>query len=141
MEMRYLPVVVLSLLGVLAGCARRSGDFPELAQVQGVITFDGQPLPNARVVFEPESGRPSYGKTNDAGTFTLTYLHNHTGAIIGSHLVRVSTADMIVDPRQGTEVAVAERIPKVYNTDSILTADVRAGKNEIVLELQSNTRN
>ena len=38
---------------------------PEIASVEGKVTLDGKPLPNAAVVFIPENGRPAGATTDD----------------------------------------------------------------------------
>jgi hypothetical protein len=37
---------------------------PEIASVEGTVTMDGNPLPNASVVFIPPAGRPAGARTN-----------------------------------------------------------------------------
>ena len=48
----------VSLLGLfLAGCSYQPDDMPKIAPVSGVVTLDGQPLPEAEILFQPASGR------------------------------------------------------------------------------------
>jgi hypothetical protein len=61
---------------VVAGCAKK------LPLVSGRVTLDDQPLPNASVLFEPETdgkrvGPGSSAMTNEKGEFTLK--QNSTG--------------------------------------------------------------
>ena len=60
---------VLSL--ALGGCGS-GDDRPELGQVTGTITMDGTPLTGTVVVFSPDNGRPSRGKTDAEGKYELT---------------------------------------------------------------------
>lgn len=75
---------------LLTGCSGGPDDIPELAPVSGMVMLDDQPLANASVVFEPESGRPSIGTTNEQGMFELRYSSEERGAKIGKHTVRIA---------------------------------------------------
>ena len=62
----FVALACLASLVLLVGC----GGNPDLADVKGVVTLDGQPLPNAFVMFTPEgSGTVSFGQTGDDGNF------------------------------------------------------------------------
>ena len=144
---RLLPLgavpLVVSLL--LAGCG---GSGEKLAPVRGTVTLDGSPLADALVEFELEpgenvyerkSGSSSRGRTDANGRYTLQYTHEKEGALIGKHVVRITTRSMTVDA-EGKEVSVPERLPPRFNTASELTAEVESGSNQIdfPLELQAS---
>ncbi len=119
----------LLLVAVLfaPGCGR--DDRPPLGRVQGVVTLDGEPLEGALVVFEPiEPARPSRGVTDAAGRYTLVYLRDIEGAVIGEHEVKIGTA---------TEESPVERLPAHYHHATTLTAEVSRGRNEHNFELTS----
>ena len=127
---RYSVLIIVSLLGFLmvSGCGR--GTRPELGEVHGKIILDGKPLKGAGVGFRPESGaRESMGATDPDGNYTLNYIREIQGAAVGSHIVRISTAN----PSSGKP----ELVPKQYNTASILRREVVAGDNIINFELKS----
>lgn len=120
----------LLLAGVVwsVGCSRN--DRPPLANVQGTVTLDGQPLVQARVAFEPVGGgRTSYGVTDEAGRYHLLYIRDIKGAIVGSHKVR------FFDESEDSRVA---RVPARYNKQSDLTAEVRSGTNTFDFDLKGN---
>ena len=117
----------------LAGC----GGPENVASVRGVVTLDGQPLPDATLEFQPEKGRPSFGKTDEEGYYTLLYTPEHDGAEIGKHQVRISTASESTDPATGEMKTEPEKVPAKYNVKSELTAEVEAGSNEINFDLTS----
>ena len=139
---RLLPLAVpifVSLL--LAGCGGSSED---LAPVQGTVTLDGQPLADALVEFELEpgdnvyqrtSGSSSRGKTDANGRYTLKYTHEQEGALVGKHVVRITTRSTTIDAT-GKEVSVPERLPPRFNLRSELTAEVEPGSNEVNFPLQ-----
>ena len=120
-------------MALLAGCVGSDG--PELAIVSGIVTLDGSPLKEAFVTFVPESGRPSYGGTDETGYYELVYTEAKRGAVPGSHTVRVST-QRGADPDNGVK-AQSERIPKKFNVQSQLKKTVEAGSNTIHVELTS----
>jgi hypothetical protein len=80
-----LAALAFLLAGVFvtAGCS--SG--PKIVKVSGVATYKGQPVPNLRLNFQPEHGRPSWGDTDANGRFTLEYDAQNKGALVGKHTV------------------------------------------------------
>ena len=115
-----------------AGCGEGTpSDTPDLGHVSGIVTLDGNPLANVTVTFEPDSGKPSFGGTDESGHYELVYSKNEQGAKIGQHTVRVAT------PTEGPEDAGKDPIPAKYNTKSTLKKEVKAGSNEINLDLTS----
>lgn len=122
-------------LTVLSGCG---GGRSDLGQVQGVVLLDGQALPDATVVFQPDAAGPaSFGRTNAEGRYTMLYDHGTRGAVIGMHTVKITTfqeGDRDADPPL---VAAPERLPDRYHRASELREEVRSGTNRIDFELQS----
>src|SRR5687768_9403934 len=67
----------ITLVG-LTGCG--GPEHPDVGRVSGVVTLDGQPLPEATVMFQPENGRASVATTDSAGKYSMTYLDGVPGA-------------------------------------------------------------
>ena len=82
----FVFAVAISTTAIV-GCT--GSDRPPLAEVSGVVTIDGKPLPRVIVIFECGDLRPSSGITDDAGRYQLGYLRDTTGAAIGPHTVRI----------------------------------------------------
>ncbi len=123
------------LLVVVSVPAAGCGNSDEgLARVKGSVTLDGKPLTGASVEFEPESGSPSYGKTDGNGWYKLMYTQEKAGAVIGKHTVRIRTREITTD-ENGREVFVPERLPAKYHLRSELTAEVEPGRNKFHFEL------
>ena len=89
-----MSVFFLKLIGILgvlvaAGCSSNSVVYPEVADVVGVVTLDGQPLEAATITFVPEAGRSSSGVTDSSGKYSLHYTGTIRGAMLGTHRVMI----------------------------------------------------
>lgn len=78
-------ISVLLMLGV-AGCKSNE---PKIVPVTGVITRNGRPVANVTIHFRPDKGRPSWGRSDDDGHYTLNYERGRDGAVEGTHKVYV----------------------------------------------------
>lgn len=129
MSRRIMCVVVSSAVMCLlvAGCSGGS-DRPAVAQVRGVVTCKGQPVPEASVKFIPQEksdatggGRAASGETAADGTFVLSTFEEGDGAVPGKHTVLVAE----IDPAKPLPGA----LPKDY------TLEVKDGANQFEIEL------
>ncbi|MFW6171784.1 MAG: carboxypeptidase-like regulatory domain-containing protein [Planctomycetota bacterium] len=154
-----MRLCVVGLCVMCLTCVGCGSGGPEVGKVSGKVTMDGEPLDNALVTFTPvDGGRPSTGKTDENGNYTLAYA-DRMGALVGKHQVRVTTltevegedmseigSDSEAYMKQATggsasdydNATVSEPIPAKYNTETELTRDVESGKNTIDIELSSN---
>jgi len=107
----------------ITGCSSGSG----LVLVEGTVTLDGEPLPQAEVVFRPDNGRPSVGLTDAEGKYKLKYTAERMGAVIGPHVVSIRTS--LEDP-DGEKVSPKERVPPQYNSRSTLKVELTAKQSE-----------
>lgn len=110
-----------------AGCFGVS-DQPELGRVTGTVTLDGKPLAGLIVNFQPESGRAATAETDTQGYYDLVYIYGSNGAKVGKNAVSFRWPD-------GSEGK--KPIPAKYAGKSELTADVKAGNNDLNWELTS----
>lgn len=97
-------VVVAVLIAMTMGCNNSKFEF---AEVTGRILLNGEPVPEAKVVFMPtttsedgESGPYSQGVTDAEGRYELNTMDDdsRSGAVVGSHRVIVSTKQAHMDP-------------------------------------------
>ena len=136
---------VLALLGLLGWYFFPSGQPvrrppPQTAEVAGIIRLNGQPLPNALVMFRPDRsqgtiGPPSVGQSDASGQFQLTINNVHPGAVVGKHQVAVRSRDST-----GSSSSSAT-VPKRYaqfETSPLITEVLPNQVNEITLDLKSN---
>lgn len=115
--LRSLALVLLAL--AITGCGR--SDLPELGRVQGNVTLDGAPLPNAVVGFYPLSGgRQALAIIDPQGHYDLTFVDGVSGTKTGVNSVTVFWPD-------GTSPTA--KIPAKYNAKSELEFEVKPGKN------------
>lgn len=96
------PVFLMSCLGIaigLTGCSESLKEFP-CAAVSGIVLCEGQPVRGAQVYFSPkvtgqsaEVGKPGFSWTGEDGRFVLSTYGDGDGAVIGKHIVRVTTGN------------------------------------------------
>lgn len=120
--------LIVGIVIALTGCG--TSGRPPLGIVTGTVTLDGQPLPNAAMIFVPDGpGRTSLGLTDSNGRYALSYLRDIPGANVGHHYVRITTA---TEENGGREL-----LPPRYHVQSELSADVAVGSNTINFALES----
>ena len=145
---RSLPILCL----LLVGCSGSNGDDnrPSRVPVTGSITYKGQPVEGAQVVFSPKSpdGTAAAGTTDESGRFELTTFTDNDGAIPGSYNVTVSKHearppapefdDASYDPDAKPLPPAKSLLPVKYKDPgkSALTADVAEGQAEFQFDLQ-----
>ena len=121
--------VVLGTCLLVLACMGCGPGGPAIESVEGTVTLDGEPLPNASVVFVPESGRPAGATTDSQGHYVLTFSEGRKGAMLGKHKVRISTARDPSETPDGEPIpASPETIPMKYNAQTELEFTVEAGK-------------
>jgi len=73
------------------GCAGGHVGAPPTVPVSGMVTYNGEPVADATVSFHPQGDhRSAYAKTDAAGAYRLTTVHEHDGAMLGEYQVTVS---------------------------------------------------
>lgn len=159
---RGVPLLCLfvSSAFILSGCdGGEAADQPNTVPVDGVVTYKGEPVEGATVVFFMEDApRAASGVTDAEGKYKLTMYDRGDGTVVGTHQVTVtkvkagaamSDADMqkmLDDPSAmaaesemtGGPTAPGSELPEKYSVraTSGLTADVVAeGRNTFPFEL------
>jgi hypothetical protein len=146
-------LLTISFAGLL-GCS----EGPELGEVEGRVTFQGQPVTQGMVIFQPKNGPAAIGEIDKEGHFTLTTLSPGDGALVGDHQVAIQAttvgAGQIAEPESMEEELNAARaggspgkylvpgkvqwlVPEKYSRaeSSGLTATVNPGQNVVDFEL------
>lgn len=126
---------------VAIGCGGEN-DAPETVSVTGIVTYQGNPMPNLSVGFIPDKGMLASGTTDAKGRFELTTSDPGDGAVAGSYKVSINfvpeqTPEMPGFP--GSENAPKSPIPAKYadvSTSGLAaTVDSDASKNDFKFEL------
>ncbi len=100
----------LLVFALLAGflcscfCGCQKGKRIATAEVSGTITFEDQPLENARVMFVPIPSTTAegivkpiaFGQTDENGHYSLSMPGGAPGVVVGSHVVFVSKLEPLL---------------------------------------------
>ncbi|UUO08614.1 carboxypeptidase-like regulatory domain-containing protein [Blastopirellula sp. J2-11] len=133
-----LPTV--GLLALTLGCGGEPID-PEYKPVSGMVTLDGQPLPDAQISFvPPETGSSGSGFTDENGKYELYYAARRAGAKLGENQVFITKNKPSTGKQgefAGRSEADMEMLPARYNRKTELTATVEDKRNEIDFDLKS----
>lgn len=129
-------LAVGALLLLCAGCG--SGN-PLTYPVTGTVTYRGQPVAVAQVMFIADAGRSASAVTEDDGTFTLTTFDLGDGALEGSHRVTIAKIESLPAQDAANPYGRGARslLPARYgNPDQTpLKEEVKKGKNEFRFDL------
>jgi hypothetical protein len=126
-----MKIWIALLIVAAAPCAGCQRSPYEIVPVSGQIRLNGEPLPDARLGFEPVSdgrgivvGPASYAKTDEQGRFTLVTARSQRGAVAGKHQVWVRTFQGAELPGGKSQVIRRELLPDRYHSPTALTFDV-----------------
>jgi len=126
----------LLLSGGLGCSSAANPNLPKTAKVEGVVRYQGSPLPPGTITFHPQgaTGNPASGQISDEGRFQLSTYGRHDGAVVGKHKVTVTVTPLMDGSTPDPPVA----LPKQYaNADQTpLEVEVVSGKiNQIEIDL------
>jgi 2-polyprenyl-6-methoxyphenol hydroxylase-like FAD-dependent oxidoreductase len=130
------PVLAAALLVGASGCGG-----PVRRAVAGSVTFDGQPLDEAVIMFVPlEAGGRKTGGQISAGRYTVP---QEVGVFPGRYRVEVAD-DPPLDPTMRPDQVKSKarrKIPVLYSTSSPLTIEVGVeGSTDFDFQLLSKPR-
>ncbi len=132
---RFTGILLLISAHTLVGCSGSDG--PQVAAVEGTVTWEGKPLADAGVAFTPEKGPVAIGRTNESGQFNLS-TQGRNGAVVGSHRVTIEAFQPLPPGKKAVSsegevlIAPVSRIPSKYGIliKSGLEAKVTANESE-----------
>ncbi len=139
MSRNRLAALALALSALLASSCKPA---PQLVEVEGTVTYDGQPLSAASLSFEPvrqeqrlAAAQGAYAHSDEQGRFTLRQVADDSrGAPPGRYHVRVTTAGS--DQLEGEPSR--EHMPLRYRDGSLQVDIPPADRFELPLELLSH---
>ena len=104
---------------------------PKRVPVSGTVLIDGMPLTVGNIRFVPQDQRPSAGKLDGEGRFTLTCFDGNDGAVLGTHRVQISASEILSDSK------VKWHAPKKYSDfrSSGLSVEITEPTDDVVIEL------
>lgn len=133
---RHARWLWLLAAAAVCGCG---GDSLDRVSVGGTVTADGVPLQQGSISLTPAAGTsgPSAGATIEGGKF---FIPADRGPVPGNYRVEIKairkTGRQIVNEHQPPPNNLIDEmeqfIPRRYNTDSTLSAQLQAGKNRDV---------
>jgi hypothetical protein len=129
------------------GCGE--GGVPaDAATVQGVVTFNGDPVSDATVTFRSDDNRSAVGKTDEQGQYKLSSPQIPGGAAPGTYKITVTKREQLQTesiteehPDYGKPMPAPPEpkhlLPQKYSqpNTSGLEATITQGANEVPLEL------
>lgn len=125
--------MVAALLAFVVGCGNgRPATYP----VTGSVTYQGQPVVGAQVMFRAAGAPAAEGTTDGTGKFSLMTFDPNDGAVLGKHRVTV-VKKVPLDPNDPYS-AVKDGLPAIYGdmARSPLEKEVTSGMNDFALELK-----
>lgn len=134
-SMKTIDFCVALLCVAFLGCGG-SNDGLQLYDVEGAVTFDGQPIENGKILFRKLDGdERGFAANIINGRYKLQSLPGEARVEIRASRIIPGKFDM----SNGEPEPVGEMyIPKHYNRDSELTANVSSeGENEFGFDLTS----
>ena len=133
-----LAAVSLCLPILLAGCVVEP---PLPVEVQGAIAYDGEPVPAGVVSFVPAPDGNVGTSGGGAITDGVYRVYPETGLKPGKYRVEFrwgkATGEKNKDAGYGQSPDIfAEGLPKKYHSESVLTAELKAGMNTLDFTLE-----
>jgi hypothetical protein len=107
---RWFSLSIAAICVSFMGCNQG----PQFVPVTGKVTFQGKPLAGAEIVFQPASGSPAMGRTDDQGNFSLSTFGDQDGAIVGDYKVTVVKNEPIPGPPGDPYARVRNILPPQY---------------------------
>jgi hypothetical protein len=137
-----LVLAVCVLLSAGCGSGR-----PPTAFVNGRVTYQGSPVVEGTIVFQPEYGRPAMSLLAPDGSYALRTFDLCDGALLGRHRVTIEARRISVTRVPGGAAGesvgaygppkVEWLVPEIYSRleTTPLTAEVKPGNNAIDFKL------
>ena len=126
-----IVAVVLILIPSLFGC---SDGRPKRVPVSGTVLIDGKPLSFGFIRLQPIGARPSTGKIDKDGHFTLGCFEKGDGAIEGTHAIAINASEQV------NSHTLRWHAPKKYADPSTSgkTVTIDGPNDELTIELSWN---
>jgi hypothetical protein len=119
------------VLTYVSGCKPR---LPyEIVPFSGTVTYQGKPVPDTEIIFMPEIGRPSNGRTDANGHFTMIYTVQYNGVQKGKGKFCFPISRMIGDK----SVSELQKILEKYGEKNTpLQFDIQKAEKNFEIKLE-----
>lgn len=120
--------------GLAAGCGARD----TRGVVSGAVTFDGQPVEDGSILFEPEGGQgQTAGAAIKEGKFTAEVPLGKMRVRIHGNKKTGRKYKVYDTPESPLVEEIVELLPPKYNVNSELTLEVKPGAQQVQYDLKS----
>jgi hypothetical protein len=123
-------LLLLLPLFLLIGCAKGP------STVSGTVTLDGQPVATGAITFVKD-GLPQGGAVITGGSFQAQVAPGTYRLELSGSKVTGKRTQKGFDGKDETIETTEELFPEKFNTQSILTEEIKPGENALKLDLQS----
>jgi hypothetical protein len=128
----WFSMLMLSALAAAGtGCFGPPTVTYTMIPVEGVITFDGEPLAGAEVMFDSPDGPRGFGLTNENGRFTVTTRQFGAGLPEGKYRVLVTSSEKTRIRGAGRPVTLATS----YRESGVARVSIEAGMQPLAFDL------
>lgn len=134
------------IMFVAIGCSGSTEMKYTTAKIQGTVSYQGKPLESGKIRFIPDgkvvngqvAGKAVFADIKD-GKYSLT---SEQGATVGKNLIEIksyrsSGRKVVTSEGDGKkEAEIVQFIPEIYNTNSKLSIQIKAGENKHDFDLK-----
>jgi len=125
-----LPLLIT--VAVSAGCGAPTVNY-SMIPVEGTITFEGEPLSRAEVMFDSPDGPRGFGVSDENGRFSVMTRQFGAGLPAGKYRVLVSSSEQTRIRGLGKAVQVAT----VYRESGVGRVSIDAGTGPLSFDLKA----
>jgi hypothetical protein len=129
-----MPGLFLCLVaaGVSVGCGPPAVNY-RMIPVEGTITFEGEPLANAELMFDSSDGPRGFGISDESGRFTVATRQFGAGLPAGRYRVLVTGSEKTRIRGSGKTIQVAT----VYRESGVDRVSIDAGTGPLSFDLKA----
>jgi hypothetical protein len=126
----------------VAGCGQEAY---EVAPVHGMVSVDGKPLFQGKVMFAPVTkgegnpGKPGWSRIESDGAYRLTTFKQNDGAVIGEHWVTIinSEEELPEDVPEFSRFMVPKRVSVAPGKDNQINIELTS---KVIKEYREDDR-
>ena len=123
-------LVLLIVVAVSAGCGAPTVNY-SMIPVEGTITFEGEPLSNAEVMFDSPDGPRGFGVSDENGMFSVKTRQFGAGLPAGKYRVLVTSSEKTRIRGAGKPVTLATS----YRESGVARVSIEAGMQPLAFDL------